>query len=264
MRRRRKTGAVLLLVLLVGLDLWCSQVEALAPASLRADHPQSGHDTPPAIRLQMFEDLLADPVNLRILREEATPEVRQALQEMSRHLHGAMWSQIRILERLDSDQAEHLIRGAQDVERQPLVQGMPIERLAAEGRAAFPVPGAVPPPDWRLQDDVPTLERAALRFEAVADDPEENPRYWRGLVALRPREFLFSALQVRAELSSEQLRTLSPVLRSLTEETLAYETMVAETDALLMRVLPRLNRPVGRHAPIEWDRYLELVEAQVR
>lgn len=258
MRRR----AWLLFLLLVGLDLWCSQFEALSSGN-GPPVPQAGHDTPPAIRLQMFEDLLADPGNRRVLREEATPEVREALEEMSLHLHGAMWSEIRILERLDTGQAEHLLRGAQAVERQPLVQGMPIERLAAQGRAAFPVPGAVPPPEWRLQDDVRTLERAALRFESLADDPEENPRFWRNLVALRPREFLFSALEMRHELSPEQLRALAPVLRSLTEETLAYESGVAQADALLMRVLPRLNRPTGRHAPIEWDRYLDLVEEQI-
>lgn len=250
---------MILLILLLGLDLWCSQLEALSSTRVEVVR-QSGHDTPPAIRLQMFEDLLTDPVNRRVLREEATPEVREALAEMSRHLHGAMWSEIRILERLDTGQAEHLLRGAQKVEHQPLIQGMTVDRLAAEGRAAFPVPGAVPPPHWRLQDDMPALERAAMRFESLADDPEENPRFWRNLVALRPREFLFSALQMRQDLSPEQLRALSPVLRSLTEETLAYETQVAETDALLMRVLPRLNRPTGGHAPIEWDRYMDLVK----
>lgn len=260
MRRRRTVGAVVLLIVLLGLDLWCSRLEALTPASVPTGLPQSGHDTPPAIRLQMFEDLLADPVNRRILREESTPEVREALRGMALHLHGALWSEIRILEGLEPEQAERLLEGARRVEHQPLVQGMTVERLAAEGRAAFPVPGATPPPRWRLADDVPTLERLALRFENLTQDPSEHERYWRHLVSLRPREFLFSATRMRGELSP----ALSPVLRSLTEETLAYESEVARTDTLLQQVLPRLNRPVGRHAPIEQDQYVDLVEAQTR
>lgn len=149
---------------------------------------------------------------------------------------------------------------SEKVELQPLVQGMPVERLVGEAREAFPVAGAVPPEPWSLEDEHAALRTLAVRFEDLSQDPDETDRVWRRLLTLRPRQFLFASLRLRSDLRERQAEVLAPLLRTLADETLAYETRVATADALLRRSRPRLLRPMGRHAPMALDLFVELVE----
>lgn len=247
-----------LLLLLLGLDAWSARLETPPPGPAHRRVPE------PAVRLQVFEDVLADPDNREALRQAPDPEVRRSLKALHRALGRALWAEIRVLQGLDPAQAQHLFELHGKVEHQPLIQGMPVERLVQDAHEAFPVGGATPPDSWSLREEEPALRRLAVRFESLAEDPDETDRVWRRLLSLRPRGFLFAALRLRPGLRARQTQALAPYLRALADETLAYETQVDETDAVLRRAVPALRRPMDRHAPLGQDAYLRYVDELAR